>query len=357
MNNKPNPISKYYIAYFDILGYREYFNENPDRIENFLNIINEVINRTKFGLSTVNNSFLAQQVGNLKIESKIFSDNILLVSEFETDISKGKTKLVTFMEIIIEIQRMFVLEYGLFVRGGITYGNLSINDDYIFGQGLIEAVEIEERTTYPRIAISDLVLNYLQNEIPYTQDDIDKTNSIIEQSNKGEAVSEEQKSFADGIYRLYNQETLLRCLYIPMLYQYDDSIWSLSYLNAFDISKFFPQETLPQVIEIMKQISPEEASQMPLTSPDINKMLERHKQIVEEKLIKYSDYSRFNTNDIKAFEINEKVLKKYVWAMVYHNYICALNHNTEQFINTNGNCERRHMKLVIHVVRNQNHQE
>ena len=44
MNNKPNSMSKYYIAYFDILGYREYFNENPNRIENFLNVINEAIN-------------------------------------------------------------------------------------------------------------------------------------------------------------------------------------------------------------------------------------------------------------------------------------------------------------------------
>lgn len=357
MNNKPNPISKYYIAYFDILGYREYFNDNPDRIENFLNVINEAINKTKNGISSVNNSFLAQQVGSIKIESKIFSDNILLVSEYETDITKGKTKLVTFMEIVIEIQRMFVLEYGLFIRGGITYGDLSINEDYIFGQGLIEAVEIEEHTIYPRIAISDAVLNQLQNEFPYTQDDINTVNSIIERSNKDEEVSEEQKAFVGNITRLYNQETILRFLYAPMLYRYDDNVWSLSYLYVFDISRIIPQVTLPQVREIIKQISPDEAAQMPLTSPDINKMLERHKQIVEEKLTKYSDYNRFETNEIKAFEANEKVLKKYVWAMVYHNYICNLNQNIEQFISTNGNCERRHMKLVIHVNHNQNQQE
>ena len=36
--------------------------------------------------------------------------------------------------------------------------------------------------------------------------------------------------------------------------------------------------------------------------------------------------------------------------MVYHNYICDMNNNTKQLINSNGNCERRHMKLVIRVI-------
>lgn len=353
MNNKPNPISKYYIAYFDILGYREYFNENPDKIDNFLNIINNAINRTIYGLSTVNNSFLAQQVGSIKIESRIFSDNILLTSEYETDITKGKTKLVTFMEIILEIQRMFVLEYGIFIRGGITIGDLSINENYIFGKGLIDAVQIEEQTKYPRIAVPDTILDYLQNEMPYSQDDIIKTNSILEMQKRGEDITDEQKSFSNHICRLFNNENLLRMIYIPMLYKYDDNVWSLSYLNSFDITRFIPKEVLPQVAEIMKQISPEEAAQMPLSSPDIDLILGRHKQIVEEKLTKYSDYSRFDTNDIKSFEVNEKILKKYVWTMVYHNYICDMNNNTKQFINSNGNCERCHMKLVIHVIPSQ----
>ena len=32
----PNPIKSYYIAYFDILGYKEFFQDNPDKVSSFL---------------------------------------------------------------------------------------------------------------------------------------------------------------------------------------------------------------------------------------------------------------------------------------------------------------------------------
>jgi len=33
-NNKPSPIKEYYIAYFDILGYKAFFAEAPEKAMN-----------------------------------------------------------------------------------------------------------------------------------------------------------------------------------------------------------------------------------------------------------------------------------------------------------------------------------
>ena len=43
---KPKPIKSYYIAYFDILGYREFFLNNPDKIPDFLQMIHASIQGT-----------------------------------------------------------------------------------------------------------------------------------------------------------------------------------------------------------------------------------------------------------------------------------------------------------------------
>lgn len=37
------PIKEYYIAYFDLLGYKSFFKAHPDKAETFLKDINEAI--------------------------------------------------------------------------------------------------------------------------------------------------------------------------------------------------------------------------------------------------------------------------------------------------------------------------
>lgn len=135
-----------------------------------------------------------------------------------------------------------------------------------------------------------------------------------------------------------------------MLYLYDDGEWCLSYLNVFRVSSFFPKETVEQMLEVIKQNSPNDYEMLPKCDPNVDALLDEHRQFVVQKLIKYSDYRRFVTDDIKKFDIQESILRKYVWSMVYHNYMCEKYGKTEYYISSKGDCERRHMKLVIHVL-------
>lgn len=194
MEHKPNEIKEYYIAYFDILGYQAFFKETPEKANEFLETVDSVISNTLYTVKRANNSQLASQYANLNIQYRIFSDNILLCIEVGNDNVIEKARLIAFMSIISTIQRGFIADYGLFVRGGFTMGNLSINENYIFGEGLIEAVNIEERTFHPRIAVSDKIINRLDSLQIYSKDEFDRAVLIEKRLNTSEDVTEEEKN-------------------------------------------------------------------------------------------------------------------------------------------------------------------
>lgn len=281
---------------------------------------------------------------------KIFSDNVLLCIEVGDDDAKEISRIITFMSIINSIQRGFITECGLFLRGGFTKGKMSINDDYIFGEGLIKAVELEEKTVHPRIAVSDEIIKILANNTLYSQEELNNAISIENKMKNGDVIAEDEKVFYSRILQLYNQTMLEQNIAINLLYKCDDDVICLSYLYWFDIRSFIPEQAIGQALEIMKQLSSTDYDKLPKSLPNIDYMLVTHKQIVEQNLIKYSDYSSIETKNTKLFEAQERVLRKFVWSMVYHNQMCNKYNKPEHYINTQGNCERRHMKLVIHVI-------
>ena len=77
-NREAEPLKKYYIAYFDLLGYKQFFKSYPDKTGDFLNIIHKAIQNTKDYVQRVNSSVVAGEWGQLAIQAKVFSDNILL---------------------------------------------------------------------------------------------------------------------------------------------------------------------------------------------------------------------------------------------------------------------------------------
>ena len=69
-NNTANPIKEYYIAYFDILGYKAFFEGTPEKAPEFLNIVNSAISNTLATINSANDSQLASQFANMHIQSK-----------------------------------------------------------------------------------------------------------------------------------------------------------------------------------------------------------------------------------------------------------------------------------------------
>lgn len=155
--NKP---TKHIIAYLDFLGTKKRIaNEQDNRpleiIINTFKNISAKINKS--------NEFSKKYNYLTKIKYRSFSDNILIV------ISANKTKMLTtdaFDSILELVTKLYLdaLQEGILVRGGITIGNIFVNDYTAYGKGLLRAIELEENIAYyPRIILDNNVDKYLND--------------------------------------------------------------------------------------------------------------------------------------------------------------------------------------------------
>lgn len=359
-HSNPSPIKEYYIAYFDILGYRDFFNElvknnEQGKAEALLSGIHEAINNTIHRLSDISGHILLNTVKNadLDFKIKIFSDNFLICLDRHNDIEIEKSRALMLLEIISEIQRHFIISHNLFVRGGITIGSVSFNDDYIFGQGLIDAVELEEKTVYPRIAIDDKYINFITTPILYSPEEVEKAKKIDSKRDKGEEVSQEEEDFYSQFLSGFIPETYLMNTFRNMVYLSGDGVKCVSYLYKINPYDYFDQKSVADIIEYTKQLCPEVGGELDKSMhnfpSDLSQMLKNHKMLVENQIKKYGNYNDIEVGDFEKARVQEHILKKYAWAMKYHNVMCDRYKKSEYVINSIANCDARFMTLMINI--------
>ena len=361
-NSKPNPINEYYIAYFDILGYKEFFETQPEKVADFLQMIHDVIQRTNGHIRIANQSVIASVYGNINVKIRVFSDNFLLCLE-TSDNTNEPIRILAFLKIIADIQRGFVTEYGLFVRGGVTKGNLSFNDDYVFGSGLIEAVSMEEKTAlYPRIIVNPALLETIVDNHYYSQEEVERAIEIETRTQNGEEIAEDEKSFySDTYFKVRMYQMIFRFAQM-LLIPWPDGLLFISYLHQMNALDMLGNEQVEAFANILKQISPSDFAQFfqstvyskdalkERANTDIDNILKRHKSIIGEKLKRYGSNNDIAINNMKEAELREKILRKYIWAMAYHNYLCDLYTKPERKISTECNCDARFLKMTIRVL-------
>ena len=73
-------------------------------------------------------------------------------------------------------------------------------------------------------------------------------------------------------------------------------------------------------------------------------------QDTQEKLKKFGRNWDISVEDTKEAEFLEKILRKYIWVMAFHNCICDLYNKPEHKIATQCNCDPRFLKMVIEVL-------
>ncbi len=181
---------------------------------------------------------------------------------------------------------------------------------------MIEAVEMEETTKHPRIAISNKINEYLDSAQMYSYDNLEILTSII---------------------------------WSHIKFKCADDVICISYLYCLDIRSFLADDLIKQLPKILQQVAPND-NHIQIPFPDVDRILKKHKTIVERKLMEHTIYTSFDTNSIKDFDIQESILRKYIWTMYYHNIMCKLYQKQQYHIETIANCESRHMKLTVFVV-------
>ena len=283
--------SEYYVAYFDVLGYKEAFKKSEDVSAKLVDAIEFSIGMMKDIVSIVNTPIDNLTEETPKIEYKIFSDNVLICCKNTND-TLSTLSLVPFLRLVATIQRVFFERPLLIVRGGITKGPLYLTNDFVGGKALIDAVELESTAVYPRIVVADCILKEL--------DSFKMQNGLFK--------SMVDASCQDLLVKDVDDKTVLN-----YIMSYD--AWIMFHKNGSRLEPVGSSEELEQNVRDGRQCKP---IYKPECLRTVYAILRKHKDFVEEKVLEFSQSSNDETEEAKRL----KIQKKYLWLVSFHNKVC-----------------------------------
>lgn len=137
------------VVFIDVLGIKNKIESNSKWALDWMwifykNIMNEIKN-------------------NSQIKVRIFSDNILICEEID-----GKNPEIAIYEILSVIEKIEFEQFkigALFLRGSFVVDDLHFDENFVYGQALLKAYELESKTAiYPRVIVDDSVLKHIKIE-------------------------------------------------------------------------------------------------------------------------------------------------------------------------------------------------
>lgn len=291
--------SDYYIAYFDVLGYRAIFKEDSNLALKLMQKIQQTVDFMHHCAQLMNESFsLLSRKYNFEVffEVKCFSDNFVICVK-KSDVKGDEMKLIMLITMLNIIQRELLIQSNVLVRGAVTKGPLYVSKEFIGGQALIDVVELEEHEFFPRIVIGQSILDDLNFE---------KDDSIFKKFPFLHDALVEWKKHA--------------------LFQGEDKSLFLNYLYVFYPMTFFPKETWSnEFFEDEKNLEVVKKSGLQDSRYDEKYLAKQlafvvlHKQRVCEKVVRYCNYDNV---DKGAVDRQRRIIKKYCWIISYHNLFC-----------------------------------
>jgi len=84
-------------------------------------------------------------------EVKAFTDNVVIGMPVWP--RREEQTLNQLLTSVVSLQRGLVLDGGFFLRGGIAFGDLYIDDDIVYGKGLLDAYCAERDAIVPRVVL------------------------------------------------------------------------------------------------------------------------------------------------------------------------------------------------------------
>ena len=339
-------IEKYYIAYVDLLGYKDFFENHADRVSDFLKTIQGAIETTKVTVSKTNLSTIMSTYADMDVKIKIFSDNILLC--LKTGSEKVEIiRLLTFLALVADIQRSFISEYGLFLRGGVTIGEMFINESFVFGQGLIDSVSMEARANYPRIILSQQIVDFLFQRHYISDCEIQSCADISNKFQLEEKISDQEKTFFATHAPQISNELFSSQWKYALVIEDSDGENILNYLYNLNIKDMVCEAQWEGIMKLINIYFPQDYDTVISDGYNYAEMLQRHKENVKKKLLEYGNYDDIATSDIKSADVREHVFKKYLWVMKFHNFVAQKENLLECMINAQVNCDGRFMKMNL----------
>jgi hypothetical protein len=132
------------IVFIDILGFREQVKQTTTDPRHFINLRNTLnfISDLKS-----HNDKTEKELGR---EITVFSDSIVISYPVEM---LGSVFWLLLDVVHIQLDMM---QKGILMRGGITFGQLCHNDNIVFGPAMVDAYDLESKVAiYPRVVVNE----------------------------------------------------------------------------------------------------------------------------------------------------------------------------------------------------------
>jgi hypothetical protein len=141
-----HPADVFLVAFVDILGFKKMILCDPSGKQT-VPMLEEAI-EAAFSFANVGRDIKA-------LSYRIFSDNVCFWGGLDT----GPLALSVMVSTLAEFQ-LALMRRGLFCRGGLALGNHHASDYVLYGPAIVQAVELERVAKYPRILISNEIMDH-----------------------------------------------------------------------------------------------------------------------------------------------------------------------------------------------------
>jgi len=148
-----------FCAFVDILGFQEIYKQAEIELKT-----DQLLKEMQAVLSKRTHILRGQKgpVSSRRWTFKIFTDNIVFAFPHLDSCADGEENFADSISRLAEHQLQMALS-GFFVRGGLTYGELHISRDIVFGRALIDAYSTETKLAVnPRIVIHKTAVQKLR---------------------------------------------------------------------------------------------------------------------------------------------------------------------------------------------------
>jgi len=154
-NNTNKNFDEYIILYIDFLGMKDRImsNKSYDTLQILKFLLYNTEGVTKYICHT-------NRIRNFNI--KVFSDNVIIAQRIDSQTISEQ--IIGIINVAWSLQFWALLQFGFMMRGGITAGELFIDNDIVWGTGLVEAYQLESNTAvFPRVLVSKEIISLYDN--------------------------------------------------------------------------------------------------------------------------------------------------------------------------------------------------
>lgn len=153
-----------FVCYADILGYSQLSKEalRSGKGAQFLNRLRHALSG---GYERVRENSTTNVIKGLESFSiKVFTDNIVVGYPLYTH--HGEPELGDVFGIFAELQTGLAME-GFFLRGGIAFGEHYMDEDIVFGDAFLQAVELDKGGGAPRISLAPSAIEVVKKHLGF----------------------------------------------------------------------------------------------------------------------------------------------------------------------------------------------